>query len=286
MKKNKLPVIALIYDFDGTLSPANMQEFGFIQAIGKDPESFWKKSTELSISQDASPILCYMRLMLDEAKAKGIDLRRESFQDFGSKIELFDGVKEWFGMINEYGKSKNLTIRHYINSSGLKEMIEGTPIFKEFENVYACSFMYDENNNAMWPAVAVDYTTKTQFIFKINKGIDSVMDNDKVNRYVPDNKRPIPFRQMIYFGDGCTDIPCMRLIKHSGGHSIAVYNPKNEKTKAEFKQLNSVYKLLEEDRVNFVCPADYRSGTPIHTAVLRIIDKIKAELELEKLPSL
>lgn len=198
--------VALVYDFDGTLALGNMQEFGFVQAIGKDPNEFWNRTYEMAVGNDASGILCYMYLMLQEAKANGISLKRANFQKFGSMIELFQGVEEWFSLINQYGKSIGLNIKHYINSSGLKEMVEGTPIAKEFENIYACSFLYDAEGNAYWPSVAVDYTTKTQFLFKINKGIKEISDNKKINEYVADEDRPIPFERMIYFGDGETDV--------------------------------------------------------------------------------
>ena len=271
----KRPIVALIYDFDGTLSPGNMQEFGFIQAIGKDKNEFWAKNKELSEQNDANGILCYMYLMIQAAKTNGLSLRRDSFKEFGAKVELFDGVQEWFSLINEYGKSIGLEIKHYINSSGLKEMIEGTSIAKEFENIYACSFLYDVDGIAYWPAVAVDYTTKTQFLFKINKGIKEVSDNKKINEYVPEGERPIPFQRMVYFGDGETDIPCMKMIKDHGGHSIAVYGNN--------KKRNTAYKLINENRVNFACRADYREGKEIHAVVKRILDKIKADIEFQRL---
>lgn len=167
----KRPQVALVYDFDGTLSPGNMQEFGFIQATGKTKDEFWEKNRKFAEGKDANGILTYMYLMLDEAKKNNISLTRESFQKFGKDVELFRGVKQWFSLVNEYGNSIGLDVKHYINSSGLKEMIEGTPIAQEFENIYACSFLYNKEGIAYWPAVAVDYTTKTQFLFKINKGI-------------------------------------------------------------------------------------------------------------------
>lgn len=272
---NKIHTVALIYDFDGTLSPGNMQEFGFIQAIGKEPEGFWKKSALLSESQDASEILCYMKLMLDEAKASNIKIRREDFRKFGAKIPLYDGVTEWFRLINRYGEQKGVNIVHYINSSGLTEMIEGTSIYHEFEKVFACSFLY-EDGVATWPAVAIDYTGKTQFLFKINKGVHSIRDHKLVNEYVPEKNRPVPFANMIYFGDGATDIPCMRLVKQFGGHSIAVYNPKTDsRQKAE--------KLIQEQRVNFACPADYTRYGRIYRIVTSIIDKIVADQTLEEI---
>ena len=267
--------VALIYDFDGTLSPKNMQEFSFIEALGMDSSQFWGKAQKLSKDNDASGILCYMKLMLEEARHANIPVRRESFVNFGKKVELFDGVKKWFSMINEYGKEIGLDIQHYINSSGLKEMIEGTPIAKEFKNIYACSFLYDINGVAEWPSVAVDYTTKTQFIFKINKGIKEVSDNKRINEYVPEDERPIPFKRMIYFGDGETDIPCMKMVKQNGGYSIAVYNPKdsNKRMVAE--------KLILDNRVNFVCKADYRESKDVYKVVTTILQKMKRDYDFE-----
>ena len=271
----KKPTVALIYDFDGTLSPGNMQEFGFIQAIGKDKNAFWQKNKELSVKNDASEILCYMNLMIKEAKYWNVRLTRESFRNFGSQIELFKGVKEWFAMINKEGEELGLDIKHYINSSGLKEMIEGTAIANEFENIYACSFLYDVNGVAEWPAVAVDYTAKTQFLFKINKGIKEVSDNKKINEFIALEDRPVPFEHMIYFGDGETDIPCMKMIKEHGGHSIAVYG-----TEAKYA---TAKKLISEERVNFVCAADYSKDKDMHKVVKRVLRKIKADYDFKRL---
>ena len=259
--------VALVYDFDGTLSPGNMQEFGFVQAIGKDPKQFWAKTVEMATKNDASGILCYMYLMLQEAVANGISLRRESFQRFGAKIELFKGVREWFPAINEYGKSIGLNIKHYINSSGLKEMIEGTPIAKEFENIYACSFLYNVDGIAYWPAVAVDYTTKTQFLFKINKGIREVSDNKRINEFVAKEDRPVPFERMIYFGDGETDVPSMSVVKGQGGYSIAVYG--------DIRKRATAMRLMQEDRVDYACRADYSEDGEICTTVKQILDQIR-----------
>lgn len=269
--------VALIYDFDGTLSPGNMQEFGFINAIGTDKDDFWRRNNQMSIENDASGILCYMYLMIDEAKKNGIKLTKESFRSFGSKIKLYDGVKDWFRNINQYGSSIGLKISHYINSSGLKEMIEGSPIAHEFANIYACSFLYNSEGNAYWPAVAVDFTTKTQFLFKINKGITEISDSWKINQYIPEEERPMPFQNMIYFGDGETDIPSMKMIKERGGHSIAVYKPgdKDKKSVAE--------KLIREQRVNFACPANYNPDKSLFKVVKRILDKIKADNDFKRL---
>lgn len=271
------PIVALIYDFDGTLSPGNMQEFGFIQAIGKKPEEFWRMSDEIAKGQDASNILSYMKLMFDEAKKAGIKLRREDFRKFGKDIELFEGVREWFGLVNRYGKSKGVRIEHYINSSGLAEIIEGTPIASEFKRIFACSFLYNDKGEAEWPGVAVDYTAKTQFLFKINKGILSIRDSKKVNESQLEENKRIPFPNMIYFGDGETDIPCMKIVRMFGGNSIAVYNPDISRKKATAR------KLLRQKRVNFITPASYTEKSRTYEVVCSIIDKIKSEHQLQLL---
>jgi phosphoserine phosphatase len=269
--------IALIYDFDGTLAAGNMQEYDFIPAVGKSNFEFWDASNRLAEEQDADQILTYMALMIREAKAKGLSLRREAFQESGKKIELYDGVLEWFDRINSYGAERGVRVVHYINSSGLKEIIEGTSIADRFRKIYACSFLYDIDGIAYWPGVAVNYTNKTQFIFKINKGVESVYDTKQVNKFMEEKERPIPFSRMIYVGDGTTDIPCMRLVKNFGGHSIAVYNPKDEAKRGEMNT------LIRDNRVNHVCPADYSEGSEIDTVVKTIIDKVVMDQRLVEL---
>ena len=273
----KKPIIALIYDFDGTLSPGNMQEFGFIQAVGKTAEEFWRMSDSIAIGQDASNVLAYMKLMFDEAHSKGIELRREDFRRFGKDIQLFDGVREWFSRVNEYGRSRGAVVEHYINSSGLREIIEGSPIAGEFKHIFAGSFIYDENGEAVWPGIAVDYTGKTQYLFKINKGIFSARDNKLVNASTADDKKRVPFSHMIYFGDGDTDVPCMKIVGMFGGHSIAVYNPDDARKKA------AAAKLKRQGRVSFSIPAVYTADSRAFKIVSAIIDKIVADYRLDSL---
>jgi len=273
----KKPIVALVYDFDGTLSPGNMQEFGFIQAVGKTAAEFWTMSDNIAIGQDASNVLAYMKLMFDEAHKNGIRLNRDDFKRFGKHIELFRGVKEWFRLVNDYGEAHGVIIEHYINSSGLKEIIEGSPIASEFKHIFAGSFIYDEKGDAVWPGIAVDYTAKTQFLFKINKGIFSSRDNKMVNASMADDKKRIPFPHMIYFGDGDTDVPCMKIVGMFGGHSIAVYNPESETKKA------TALKLKKQGRVAFATPAVYTADSSTFKVVCAIIDKIKADYELQRL---
>ena len=271
------PIVALIYDFDGTLSPGNMQEFGFIQAIGQTPEEFWSKSDGIAIGQDASNILAYMKLMYDEAHRNGIRLTREDFMRFGADIKLFDGVREWFRNVNAYGASKGVKVEHYINSSGLKEIIEGSPIAGEFKHIFAGSFIYNAEGEAEWPGIAVDYTAKTQFLFKIQKGIFSSRDSKRVNESISDDEKRIPFTNMIYFGDGETDVPSMKVVGMFGGHSIAVFNP------ASPHKRDVARNLLRQGRVGYMTPAIYTRDSRTFRLVCTIIDKIKTDYELQRL---
>jgi phosphoserine phosphatase len=272
----KKPIVALIYDFDGTLAPGNMQEFGFIQAMGTTKEEFWEKSNSLAVDQDASDVLAYMKMMYDEARAKGISLRREDFMRFGRDIDFFEGVRGWFKLVNDYGAAHGVRVEHYINSSGLKEMVEGTAIAKEFKHIFAGSYIYNEAGEAVWPGIAVDYTNKTQFLFKINKGIFSARDSKMVNASTAENKKRVPFSHMIYFGDGETDVPSMKIVGMFGGNPIAVFDPKNEKKRAV------AAKLKRQGRVRFVAPAVYTPDSKAYKLVCAIIDKIYADFVLQE----
>lgn len=266
-----IPTVALMYDFDGTLSPDNMQEYDFMKAIKvSDKDQFWNEAHTIAEHQQSSTILSYMKLMIDKAKSGGISIRRQQFVEFGKGVVLFPGVEQWFEMINRQGAEMGVNIEHYIISSGLKELIEGTSIAKYFKKIYACSFMY-ENDAAVWPAVAVDFTSKTQFIFMINKGIYNIWDNARINDSMPDDKRPIPFQNMIYMGDGETDIPSMRIVKSEGGHSIAIYKPTVDNSRAQARN------LVRRGRVNFACPGDYTEGSELHRTILATIAKIKTD---------
>jgi hypothetical protein len=270
----KLIPVAIAYDFDGTLSPGNMQEHSFIPKIGTTPKKFWNKAERLAKENEADSVLTYMNLMVTEARAKGVPIRKQDFKDHGKSVTLFKGVKTWFERIDRYGKDIGLKLEHYIISSGIHEMIDGTPIAKKFERIYASSFKYDANGVAEWPALAINFTTKTQYLFRINKGALDVYDNKKINEFVPMEERPIPFENIIFIGDGETDIPCFSLVKSLGGHSIAVYKPKTKGARARAE------KLVDDGRVNFFVPADYSSGSYIDEVVKAILDKISSDCEL------
>ena len=270
-----LPTVALVYDFDGTLAPGNMQEFGLLQSIGyENPAEFWNLCDQIAKTNDAGGIAVVMYAIQTEAQRAGIRCTRDMLREFGKKVLFFPGVIKWFDAINRYATEIGVEVKHYINSSGIKEMIEGCEITKEFERIYACTYLYDSNGDACWPSVVVDYTKKTQFLFKINKGIREVSDKVRVNEFVPSDERPVPFERMIYFGDGETDVPCMRTVKSNGGYSFAVYG--NDKKRALAMQ------LLSEGRVNFACAADYTEGGEMMEIVKRILDKVKIDYTLSQ----
>ena len=276
-RREEMPIVALIYDFDGTLSYGNMQEYSFMERIGENKDEFWNETAQMAEKQDADNILIYMLLMLQKAKAKGMPIKRNDFIEYGESVKLFDGVIEWFDSINKFGKEHGVQIEHFINSSGMKEIIEGTPIAHEFKQIFASCYYYDDMGNAIWPAAAVNYTNKTQFLFKINKGIESIRDSIIINDSMQEEEKRVHFTNMIYFGDGETDVPCMKLIKQLGGTAIAVFEPENE------KKIDSAKKLLVQKRVDYICPANYTKDDRLDKLVKSIICKIKADENLREL---
>jgi hypothetical protein len=266
----KLTAFVIAYDFDGTLAPGNMQEYDYVPSLGIKPKDFWEEAKDIAKKQEADEILAYMRLMIEKSEAAKIPIRKDDFINFGKSILLFPGVKDWFKRINAYGKSKKVNVEHFIISSGLREMIEGTPIASCFKKIYASGFMFDHNGVAHWPALAVNYTTKTQYLFRINKNSLDVHDNSMINKYIQKDHRPVPFSNILFIGDGETDIPSMRLVKDQGGHSIAVY-PKNKKGARDKAQ-----QLIKDGRVTIATLADYTEGAALDVSVKAMIDKIAA----------
>lgn len=271
------PIVALMYDFDKTLCTKDMQEYGFIPNLGMKAPDFWKSVSDLTDREGMDSVLAYMYMMVEKAKEKRISVTRSTFNELGRSVQFFEGVEQWFSRINSYGEKCGVTVEHYIVSSGIKEIIEGTSIAHEFKRIYACEFMYDYNGLISWPKLAVNYTDKTQFFFRINKGVLDITSKstEELNKYTPEHMRRVPFRNMIYIGDGLTDVPCMKLTKAYGGKSIAVYN-------GEGKGRDTALALLDNDRVNYVLPADYRENSKLDQAVKLIINKVKAVEELEE----
>ncbi len=260
---------ALIYDFDGTLAEGNIQEHSFIRELGMEPGEFWKISNGAAIEHDADQILTYMREMLTQAAARGIELNRKRLRDCGGAVPFFKGVESWFPRMNAYAEEKGLHLQHFIISSGLKEMIEGSAIAHHIKRIFASSFIFDDNEVAEWPALSINYTTKTQYLFRINKGIENCWDSTAVNRWMPLSQRPVPFTNMVFIGDGATDIPSMKMVRHQGGQAVAVFDPAMWSKRQE-----TIYELIAEDRVNFVAPADYREGSQLDVTVKGLLGRI------------
>lgn len=272
--KEERPVIAICYDFDKTLSPTDMQAQGFIQSVGCDVNEFWAESNTLGEKNDMDQNLAYMLTMKQKSEGKVL-FTKQQLAEYGSKVDLFKGVDTWFKRIKRYGEEQGVIVEHYIISSGLKEMIEGTKVADDFEKIYATSFYYNDNDVAVWPAQVVNYTNKTQFLFRIEKGVLDINDPGVNDSFDPSEIR-VPFRNMIYIGDSDTDIPCMKLITVNGGYSVAVYDP-------ETKDKNKAYKMMREKRIKFFAPADYSDGTELDKIVKAIIDRTCANEKLENL---
>lgn len=275
MRKPK-PIFAIAYDFDGTLAPGNMQEHSFIPALGMKAEEFWRESNTAAKAQEGDPILLYMHKMLEEARGK-VPVRRRDFVDHGAKVKLFDGVEDWFPRITKAGRDLDLDVRHFIVSSGLREIIEGTPIGRRFERIYASAYLYDPNEVAITPALAINYTNKTQYLFRINKWKLDVADHRGVNAPMAKAERPVPFDRMIFVGDGETDVPCFRTVTEQGGTSIAVYRPRKPGAREKAEE------FLHDERVRFVAPADYREGKPLEARVIAVMERAAAEARLLEL---
>lgn len=267
------PIACLIYDFDKTLSPNNMQEYGFLKGLGIEPSRFWAECRDFALKNQMDSVLAYMYKMKE--KAEGImELSRDVFNRLGGSIEFFPGVTGWFDRINAYGESIGLSVEHYIISSGLKEIIEGSEIAPHFHEIFAASYCYDSQNRPLWPSIAVNYTSKTQFLFRINKGILDVTNDFDLNRSTPEDRRRVPFRNMIYLGDGLTDVPSMKLTKSKGGCSIAVYPP------GETREVDD---MLIQNRVDFILTADYSQGSEMERVVSAILRQIAAVDECARL---
>ena len=268
----KKPIVAIIYDFDNTLSTKDMQEFTFIPALGITADEFWSMCDQTSHQFNMDHILAYMYLMATMSKEKGIVLSQDELRKMGKGVKFFEGVKTWFKRINAYGDSLGLEVRHYIISCGLKPMIEGCDIAHEFYNIFACDYVYDQQGEPIWPAVAINYTSKTQFLYRINKGVEDVGEHKKLNMYMPRDNRVVPFENMIYVGDGLTDVPSMKLARQRGGYAIGVYR----------KPEDATY-LVDEERVDFYVKSDYRDGSDMDLAMRAILDKIRAQSRIQEL---
>ena len=268
----KKPIVAIMYDFDKTLSTTDMQNYMFIPALGMKPDEFWGATGEFSKKSEVERILSYMYMMVKLSQEKGIKLTKKFLNDCGKKIDYYPGVENWFKRINKYGQALDVKIEHYLLSSGTKEIVEGSKIAKYFKEIYGCEFYFDpETQVPVWPKQAVNYTQKTQYLFRISKGATDLRDDKKINEKEKDHR--IPYTNMIYLGDGMTDVPCMQVLKNNGGKSIAIYNPKDKA---------NIQKLVREKRVNFAFTANYTEGSNLDKTVKSIIKQIAVDNELKR----
>ena len=259
------PIVAFLYDFDKTLCTTDMQDYAFIPSLGMTPAEFWAEANSFGRRNRIDGILAYMYIMLQEAERRSLPFTREDLVEKGRGIELFPGVEDWFGRINAFGETQGVRVEHYVISSGLREIIEGSSISGAFKQIYASEFYYDETGRPVWPKLAVNFTAKTQFVYRINKGVLDVSDDKTLNDSMPDDSKRIPFTNMIYMGDGLSDVPCMKMMRAYGGQAIAVYQSANR---------TGVEELLAKRRVDFIFPADYREGTGLDETVKNIIRKM------------
>ncbi len=259
------PIVAFLYDFDKTLCTTDMEDYAFIPSLGMTPREFWSVANGFGHANRMDGILAYMYTMIQESEKRRLPFTRESLREMGRDIVLFPGVQEWFGRINAFGDSQGVQVEHYIISSGLREIIEGSSISGEFKEIYASEFYYDESGRPVWPKLTVNFTAKTQFVYRINKGVLDVSDDKTLNDSMPDDSKRVPFTNMVYMGDGLSDVPCMKMMRAYGGQAIAVYQESNRM---------GVEDLLAKGRVDFIFPADYSEGTALDQTVKNIIRKM------------
>ena len=263
--EKQLPIVAFLYDFDKTLCTTDMQDYAFIPSLGMTPSEFWALANGFGRQHRIDGILAYMYTMLRESERKNLPFTRQDLVEKGRSIVLFPGVQDWFRRINEFGRSQGVQVEHYIISSGLREIIEGSSISGEFKEIYASEFYYDEIGRPVWPKLAVNFTAKTQFVYRINKGVLDVSDDKTLNDSMPDDSKRVPFTNMVYMGDGLSDVPCMKMMRAYGGQAIAVYQDSNRV---------GVEDLLAKGRVDFIFKADYSEGTALDLTVKNIIRKM------------
>ncbi len=270
----KKPIICLMYDFDKTLCDRDMQEYEFIPALGLTPKEFWGRTNELAEEVHMERILAYMYVMLQEAKKKDLRVTREFLNNCAKTMKLYKGVTTWFDRINKFGESLGVTVEHYVLSSGIKEIIEGSPIANCFKEIYGCSFHYNEDGVADWPMNTVNYTTKTQYIHRISKGVFDITNDFDLNSHMDPKDRHADFKNMIYMGDGLTDVPCMKMVSERGGKSIALY---------QRGKIEKATDLLLDGRADFLTQADYSENSELETIVKTIIERISLESDLDEI---
>jgi phosphoserine phosphatase len=265
--------IALVYDFDGTLSPQPMQEYTVLPRIGVKPADFWRIVDREARATQSDKMLVYMRHIIEALERSRLDVKREDFASMARRIKYFPGVATWFARVDGYVRRRSkgaVSIRHYLISAGQREILEGASIRRHFTRIYASEYHFNHHGVATFPKLLVTDTLKTQFLFRINKGRENVTES--INEHMPEAQRPIPFHNMIYIGDGMTDVPSMALTTKSGGHALAVYDPRKRRERA------ICVKLLRAGRVDFIAEADYTKGSRLSRRVELLLDAIIADV--------
>ena len=265
MSRSQRPIVAFLYDFDKTLCTTDMEDYAFIPSLGMTPAEFWPEANGFGRENRMDGILAYMYTMIRESEKRGLPFTRADLVEKGREIVLFPGVQDWFGRINAFGETQGVQVEHYVISSGLREIIEGSAISGAFKEIYASEFYYDAAGRPVWPKLTVNFTAKTQFVYRINKGVLDVSNDRDLNASMPDDSKRVPFTNMIYIGDGLSDVPCMKMMRAYGGQAIAVYQESNR---------SGVEDLLAKGRVDFIFPADYSEGTELDRTAKNILRRM------------
>jgi hypothetical protein len=263
--------IAVVYDYDQTLSPTYMQDEVLFPAYGIDPARFWKKSQQLVRDEGWESELAYLKTLLDSLPMD--PPTNEDLVRLGANLKFYPGLPEMFGelnsLLNDAHHAIGIRIEHYILSSGMKALIDGSALKPFVKEIFGCEFATDSHGRITFPKRVISHTQKTQYLFRINKGLLDLSQD--VNDHMPQELRPVPFPNMIYVGDGPTDVPCFTVMKQFGGQSIAVYNP-NDPTLNSFRKC---YQLsAHANRIKHIAPSDYRSGSHLRLILDEMIREI------------
>jgi hypothetical protein len=254
-----------------------MQEHAFLPALGISKDDFWPEVKALARAQGGDEIHAYMHLMLAKARAARLDLTEKAWRNHGENLKFYPGVEDWFDRQNKRAAELGLDLRHFILSSGNREMVLGSRIGRCFEKVYASAFIYDQEGLATGVALAVSYTGKTQYLFRINKWTLEEWDDDTINRPMELDERPCPFDRIVFFGDGLTDVPTMRLVTDHGGYAVSVYDPESPKSRSGARDLR------DAGRAKFAGSADYRDGSTLDAQAEGMLREMAARVHLKGL---
>jgi phosphoserine phosphatase len=269
--------LAVVYDFDGTLTPLPMQEYTVLPELGIRADVFWREVQDEVARTGGDQILTYMRLLVEKIEENKKHLNREALRRLAAGIQYFPGVEDWFDHVHAYVRERSggaVQVKHYLVSAGLDEILAGISIRARFERIYASQYYFDHHERAVFPTIVINDTAKTQYLFRINKGREET--SESINDYMPEWERPIPFEHMLYIGDGLTDVPCMTVTKKYGGFAVAVHEPDNGKSVEVCRE------LVRAGRIDYYAPADYRAGRELEKRVRTILDLIVARILFEQ----